>query len=217
MTIDGKEVFEIRPDFAQAPDIAGARFQTVVSFSPGKRVGFFPGKIAVHSLRHRYVTRGSVTRDLEAFFNARAGRWQSFLLPSWVYELSNGTTNTTGSASGQPNLRIDWCDYGTYFDPTHAELSRLGHYVFVLWPDGTTFFSRVNSMGANSAGVFETLVLATNLPAVVGGNHDAIIGFLYEVRFADDELELEYHGPNAAACEIAYLEHVTSTPVADIP
>jgi hypothetical protein len=217
MTIDGKEVLQIRPDFAEAPDITGTRFSTMVGIGSARRTGFFPGKVPLHAIRHKYVLRGTIAKDYEKFFNDRAGRWQSFLLPSWVYELSNGTTNTTGSSSGQPNLRIDWCDYGTYFDPTHAELTRLGHYIFILWPDGTTFFSRVNSMGANSAGVFETLVLATNLPLAVGGNHDCIIGFCYSVRFADDELDMEFRGPNCALCDVGYAEVATSTPEADIP
>lgn len=215
MTLDGLEVLLTRPDFASPPSLNGSRLATLTDLGRSRRYGAFPGKVATHALSHRYVLRGTEVRDFEDFFNARAGRWQRFLLPSWVYELSNGETNATGSSSGQPNLRIDFCDYAAVFNPAGAETSRLGHYVWILWPDATFFAAKVNSVASSTAGVHDTLALASNLPKAVTADHGQLIGFCYAARFAHDDLELTFRGPGTAECEVTYAEDVQSTPAAD--
>lgn len=216
MTIDGVSVLTVRPDFAEPPQIVAVRSTALTSSGQSRRYAGFVGKDAVHTLRQRFVLTGANLATFEDFFNAAAGQWGKVLIPSWHYELTNGNTNATNSASGQPNLRIDWCDYANVFNPASSELSKLGHYVFVLWPDGQFFAARVNSVASSSVGVHDTLALASNLPRQVTADHGQIIGFCYMARFSGDEIEMQFHGPTVAQVEAAFLGVLDAVPPADV-
>lgn len=212
MTIDGLEVLEVQPAFAQDPELAASRFSTLVELSRARRVGFFPGQKPVHVFSHQYVLRGSVIGELEAFFNRRAGKWQSFLVPSWTAELGVNETNVTSSPSGAPDLFIDWCDYANNYGPADG---MLGRYLFILFP-GVFFASKVVGVTASTPGVVDQLELADNLPTSVSVSDPPVIGFLYHARFTDDELVMEYHGPSNAMTELGFIEVTVSTPEADV-
>lgn len=212
MTLDGKEVLETMPDFADEPELQGARTMVLPELNLTRKVGFVIGQKPVHVLRHRYALKGQAILDFEKFFNDRRGVWQDFLVPSWHSELGNGETNPNPSASGQPFLNVDWCDYPANYGPADG---RLGRYVFLLWDDGTFFAAKVLAVISN-AGVTDELELSANLPKAVNPDDSTVIGFLYHCRFASDELEFEYAGTNNARTEMAYLEHVISTPEADV-
>lgn len=212
MTIDGKELLEIRPDFADRPRMNATRFSRMSQQGQARRIGFFPGKKAVHTLNHRYVLRGANVDAFEAFFNARRGRHESFLVPSYVAELGCGTTNVTGSPAAGTDLYIDWCDYETLYGPVEGFL---GQYIFILWPDGTFFATEVEAVAASVADVHDRLTLADALPKDVTTDDGQVIGFCYDVRFMSDEIELEYVGLDCAMAEIAFIEDVDSEPEAD--
>lgn len=213
LSLDPDVVLLVRPDFAEPPVLAGGRLNRIVGLSAARRLGFFQGQKPVHSLTHRYILSGADLLEFEAFFNARRGRWQDFLMPSWTGELGCNETNLTSTPQGSPSLNIDWCDYATNYGPADG---RLGRYIFILWSDGTFFTSKVNGIFSSTPGVTEELDLANPLPKDVLVTDPPVIGFLYNVRFSSDELELTYSGPGVAAFEMSYVEHVVSTPEIDV-
>lgn len=213
MTLDGFEVLTVRPDFASAPKLVGARANRMVNLSPARSIGFFVGQKPIHTLAHKYVLAGSQIAEMEAFFNERKGRWDTFLVPSWTGELGCGETNLTTSASGAPYLYIDWCDYVDNYGPAEG---RLGRHLFVLWDDGTFFTAKVTDVGESVPDVSQRLTLGANLPKQVDPDNSAIVGFLYLARFSSDELELSYAGPGVAECELAFVEQTVSVPEADV-
>ena len=213
MSIENREVLSSRPNFASEPEIITGRAYNNVALAPARRIKFATSKRAIHSLNHRYVLRGAQIAAFEDFFNARAGKWKEFWVPSWTGEL--GRANTETDNAGATTLHVDWCDYAVNFDPTHSEVGRLGHYIWILWPDGTFHVTKVTSVAASVINNYDRLNIATALPKAVTPNGQ-IIGFLYLVRFISDELLLAYAGPNNAAVEMGYIEHVESVPDADV-
>lgn len=213
MTIDGLELFEVRPTFASPPELAANRIAQGIEVSEARRIGFFIGQKPNHVLSHHYVLREDEIETVENFFNARSGKWQSFLVPSYHSELGCGETNVTNSTSGSANLYVDWCDYANNYGPTDG---LLGRYVFILWDDGTFFASKVSGVGASVANVHDRLTLATNLPQDVLVSNPPLIGFIYHVRFATDELALEYEGPSNASTDLSFIEITLATPPADV-
>lgn len=213
MTIDGKELLEIRPDFADEPDLMANRIASLVDLSPARRLAGYTGQKPVHVLNHKFVLRGSEIAQFEAFFNARAGKWEDFLAPSWTSELGVSETNVTDSPSGAPDLYIDWCDYATHYGPTDG---RLGRYLFILWDDGTFFATKVTDVAASTPNVVDQLTLEDDLPQAVEVANPPMIGFVYNVRFASDELFMEYRGPSNAVTDAGMLEVVISTPETDV-
>lgn len=213
MTIDGYELLEIRPDFSS--DITVEMTGAVL----GKRLGEarvfhqFPTQRAVHSLPRDYVLTAAKAIELEDFFDAHAGQWKAFLVPSYCGEIGVSETNTTPSPSGAPDLYVDWCDYENEFEPIDGNL---GRYIFLLWSDGTFFATKVLSVSATSAGVYDKLELDDNLPKSVALADPPIVGFVYLARFASDELELEFFGPSRVVASAPMVEVLISTPEADV-
>lgn len=213
MTIDGLEVFEIRPDFSANTEVevAGA----VLGKSLGEARSFFqfPTQRGVHSLPREYVMSAAVAAEFEAFFDARAGQWQSFLVPSYCSELGVSETNSTDSSSGSADLYIDWCDYENTFEPIDGNL---GRYIFILWDDGTFFATKVLSVTDSVEDDYDQLELDDNLPKDVDVDNPPMIGFLYQVRFASDELELEYSGVSRVSASAPMIETLISVPETDV-
>lgn len=213
MMIDGYELLEIRPDFAS--DIV----VDVATTSTGQRMGeaaaFFqyPSQRPVHSLPRDYVLPVATANEFADFFDAHAGQWKAFLVPSYCAEIGNGETNSTASSTGTPDLYVDWCDYETNFNPVDGNL---GRYIFILWEDGTFFATKVLSVSDSSEGVYDKLELDDNLPKDVSVTSPPIIGFIYLVNFASDELEFEYFGDSKVVFGAAMIESLISTPEADV-
>ncbi len=213
MTLDGKEIFEFRPDYAQAPELAATLFAVPTDISPAPRIGSFIGQKPIHVMSHRYVLAGDNISAFEAWFNARAGRHEAFLVPSWTAELGVAETNTTDSTVGNADLFIDWCDYANAYGPAD---DRLGQYVFILWSDGTVFYAEVVGVTDSVADQYDQLELSAELPKDVAVSDPPIIGFLYHARFNSDELAMEYAGNRVAQTEIGFVEVIVSTSEADV-
>lgn len=213
MTIDGYELLEIRPDFASDITV------DVVTTSIGNRMGEaraflqYPTQRPVHSLSRDYVLPAVTAEAFADFFDDHAGQWKAFLVPSYCSELGNGETNSTASTSGTPDLYIDWCDYEAKFEPVDGNL---GRYIFILWDDGTFFATKVLSVSDTSAGIYDKLQLNDNLPKGVSVTSPPIIGFVYLVNFATDELEMEFFGDSNVVLSAPMIESLISTPEADV-
>lgn len=204
MTIGGKEVLLVEPEFSAPPAIVGKRDATIVAISESKRVAQFAGKHAVHTLNHSFLfTDKEQIEEFQDFFESRAGKWGSFWAPSWAAELNP----TSGIVNGGTTIAITPVDYANIYFGS-LELTRLGHYIFLLHVDGTLFISKVTSSADFSGLGFEVLNLETPAPRafVIG---DFIMGFLYHVRFAADTLSLEFDGPEQARSKIGMIEVIS--------
>lgn len=199
MTIGDKEVLILEPEFSAPPAIVGNREAAIATISQNKRVAQFAGKHAVHTLNHSFLfTDKEQIEDFQDFFEARAGKWGSFWVPSWIAELNP----TDDVANGGTSLKITPVDYGNVYLGS-LELTRLGHYIFLLHVDGTLFITRVTA--ANVVGGDEVLTLQTAAPQAFARG-DFIAGFCYFVRFAADTLNLEFDGPQQARAKIGMIE-----------
>lgn len=207
--IEGKEVLLTVPDFADAPNIVGEQKLSIVALGEARRIAAYVGKHPIHAMTHDFLFASRAAADVfEEFFDARCGRWQPFWVPGWHAELNP----VAGIANGGNQLSISPVEYATIYDPTHAETNRLGHYIYLHDIDGTIHTTKVNSVaGANP----EILTLNTAVAKTwTLGNF--YVGFLYHVRFLNDELEMEWNGINEARCSVPMVEVMTMTSAADV-
>lgn len=206
MIIEGKPLFDLAPDFAEAPEPGAQRLMTAANLSVAPRIAAPLGAHPVHTLRHRFVLVDAEIATFEDFFYTQAGRWGDFWVPSWHAELNP----TAGLAIGGAALTITPVEYASVYDPTHPQVNRLGHYIYLHDQDGSMHVSKVT--GVTGA---EILTLATPAERTwTLGRFYA--GFLYRVRFLSDNLELEYSGPNVARATVAFQEVVISESTADV-
>ena len=209
MTLESLQVLDIEPDFARMPTIRGSRLTDRMMISEADQVVSYRGKHVIHNLyfEWRLQTRTEV-RALEDFFYDHAGKWLPFWVPSWhgeIYQradlLSSGTT-----------LSIEPIDYATTWlvDPTNVY--RLGNYIFLLHQDGTLWTPQVTGVSGT-----DPEVLTLGEAATQDWNQgECIIGFLYCVRFMQDELELTHEGPNAAWTKLSMQEVTNVEAEADV-
>jgi hypothetical protein len=201
MIIESKPVLLTLPDFAQAPEFRTRQQGTLVGLSEAPRVITYVGKRAQMGwpLNFAFKTRADILA-LEEFFYAQAGKWSSFWAPSWHGQLNP----TAGIANGTSNVSISPVNYATIYDPTNADTSRPGHYIFLYDITGALHISLINSVSGASP---EVLVMAT--PAARTWTlGQFIIGFVYLVRWATDTLSLEYSGPNSARVNLGVVEDI---------
>lgn len=214
-TLAGLKVFDVKPDFPDETLLRGWRRQ---SFTPmgAAKYGVFPSKDAVHTLQNHYVLKGAQVREVEEFHVEHAGKWKPFLLPSWISELGNGETNSITTPTGSPSLAVDWCDYARAYGSDLSDYGRLGSFVFVLFPDGTFAARQVTAVSASVPGDYDLLDLSGDWPFDVVPGDGCVIGFCYHVRMLSDELQLVFSGPGSAACDLAFVQALVSTPEADV-
>jgi hypothetical protein len=208
MIIEGKEVLLIMPEFSTAPKFNTARQKSMVGISQAPRLAVYTGQRQANGWNMRFAMNSRAEiRTLEAFFYRMAGRWGSFWLPSW-----HGELNPVASlANGASALSISPVRYATIYDPTHADTSRPGHYIFLQHIEGTLHVSKVNTVsGAGPE------VLALNTAAARDWNLGSFFaGFVYLVRFTTDKLSLEYSGLNSATCSLGVIEDLQMQSEAD--
>ena len=211
MPIEGKEVLLTVPQFSRAPKITASRATSMVSLSDAARVQAYIGKTALHSFTAEYLfrTRAEIAA-FEDFFYDRAGKWESFWLPGWHAELNLAASLLSGATA----VPITAVDYANVYDPLHAETKRLGHYAYLHDADGTIHTSLVTAASGPDANGQEWLTLgtATGKAYTLG---QCYLGFLYHVRFAADELRLEWSGVNEAKTQVGFLEAAQATSLSD--
>jgi len=199
MTLEGLEVLDLEPDFASLPTIRGTRYTDRVFLSEANQVISYRGKHPIHSLYFRWNMRNRVDlRALEDFFFDRKGKWGTFWTPSWHGELyQRASLLNTGTT-----LSIEPVEYATLFLVDTTNVFRLGNYIFLLHQDGTLWTPKVTGVSGTDPEILQLGEAATK-DWNVG---ECMIGFMYCVRFLDDELQLEMQGPNAATVSLAMQE-----------
>lgn len=208
MTIEGKEVLLTRPSFATPPRIVGRREKRKLDVAQARTLIGWNGKAAIHGFQHEHCFQARA--DFFAFmdfFYDRRGRWSRFWVPSWHAELSPTATVANGATS----LSISPVNYATVFPITPSDLFALGNYVWLLSNGGDFHVSKVTSVAGTSPEVL-TLATATSVQFTLG---QFIAGFLYSVRFAQDDLRMDFFGANNAETQTAFVEVLTSSSDAD--
>lgn len=199
MNLQGYPVLEIVPQFADPPTIAGRYQASLADLSDAPRANFMVGRKPIHVLSQKYLFQSRAEAEaFEDFFDEVAGTWGTFWVPSWHGEL-NPTVNAD---SGATELSISPVNYATVFDPTTDKLNDLGHFIWFLHYDGTFEIKRVTAVTGTDPEVL-TLDSGLSRQYKVG---EFLVGFLYLVRFMNDELSLNFTGLNHIDCDSAMIE-----------
>ena len=210
MILEGLEVLLLQPDFATSPKIVGNHSSEKVELSESEKVEIYIGDHPLHSFTHRFkLTSRADIATLEDFFFDRAGKWQPFWIPSWHAELNPVAT----IANGGTELQISPVNYATVFNPSHANVAKLGHYIFLIHLDGTFLIRKVTGVSGTSPEVL-TLNSAVTREFKLG---EFAVGFVYCVSLISDELALTYSGPSSATAEFGVTEESFIDPVTDTP
>jgi hypothetical protein len=199
MSIQGFELFDIEPDFATLPQIRGNRLADRIAFSEANLLVSYRGKHPTHSLYFDFVLQSAAEiRELEDFFYDRKGKWQPFWVPSWHGEIFQRADLLSSGNS----LSIEPVDYALTWEIDPDNVFRLGNYIFLYHQDGTLWTPQVTGVSGTDP---EVLLLgeAATKDWNVG---ECVIGFLYFVRFLQDELNLSHSGLNAATTKLAMTE-----------
>ncbi len=199
MTLEGLEVLLLQPDFATPPRLVGSQKVDVADLGPAAKVNAYIGDRPLHAFTHQFKTTSrATTAILEDFLTARAGRWQPFWLPSWHGELNP----VAAMASGSSSLSITTVNYATVYDPTHANVAKLGHYIFLVHVDGTFLIRKVLSVSGSSP---EVLTLDSPVTRAFELGNFAV-GFVYCVALIADKVEFKYAGIDTASVSFAVAE-----------
>lgn len=210
MTLEGLDVLLLQPDFATSPKIVGNYTVDRTDLSEAVRVEAYVGDHLLHSFTHKFkLTSRADIATLEDFHFSRAGKWQPFWLPSWHGELNPVET----IANGGTTLSISPVNYATVYDPTHANVARLGHYIFLIHLDGTFLVRKVTSVAGSSPEVL-TLNSAVNREFKLG---EFAVGFVYCVSSVADDLVLLFNGPDSATVDLGVTEEPFIDPASDTP
>jgi hypothetical protein len=203
-TLDTIPVLDMEPDFALPARIRGTRIQDMVDLSVAKRILTFRGKQVIHNLYHEWILQDRAEiEEIESFFHDRKGKWEGFFTPSWHGEMEPKNSLAISGTS----LQIDGIDYlGTLgaLDGSHT----LGNYIFLLHRDGTLHLDKVTAVTGTTT---ETLTLRDGVPQAFDLG-DYICGFLYFVRFLNDELDLNFDGFEKARANLSMQE----IPIVDV-
>lgn len=198
MQFNGIEVFTVEPDFATPPRPKLQRNRVLMQLAQSPAYASFLGRRPMHVLNFDFVLHGKAEiRSVEDFFVQQRGKWGSFWVPSWHAELEPTAT----IANGGNTVTISPVGYQANY-LTDSSLDMFGRYIFLLHREGDLHISEVTSCAGASP---EVLTIATPVDRefAVG---DYIVGFLYFVRFLQDELEMEFIGGEQAQARLAMQE-----------
>lgn len=115
------------------------------------------------------------------FFDVCKGRWGRFFMPTW----QNDLVITEAFAADATELTVEENNNFSIFEST----TTTGHHLFIMFPDGTYAIRRITGATDETHITIDeaigTACTASGLPAVK-------VSFLLLMRFAQDELEVEY-------------------------
>ncbi len=200
MTLESLPVLLTQPDFASAPKLTGFQRTDVADLSEARRVEGYLSQRPIHSFTHKFLfTSRDAAFEFEDFMDAIGSSWKQFWLPSWQAELNP----LADVASGATSLTVTAVDYATVYDPTDSNVTKLGHYIFLLDYSGNLFITKITAV-ATVAGN-EVLTLQTAAPnAFTLGQF--IVGFVYCVTAITDDVVLDFKGLNQIETSLGVTE-----------
>lgn len=190
------DIWQWEPDTTAEPEITVANEASMASLSEAPDYIVWPWADPQITRRFRFtwITQADLALA-KAFWAAKGGSAAAFLLPSWEREITLAGTPTPGQY-----LEVEGINWLASFPIHHPDGP--GRYIYCHCPENGFWASRV--VGAVDYTPSTTLLeLETPLPWVPVDY--AITGFLYVVRFADDEAEFVQFHPEIATAEFAFV------------
>ncbi len=184
-----RPVWQLKPNWARAPDLRWDQFQDVIDVGFGIRGYVDPVDYVARRTNAQYLMQDAATQDqLYGFFNRRFGKRESFYMPSWVREfLVTAVTTTTLTVAGLETFEL------FSGDPVHK-------HVVLFLKDGTRVYAEVASV-ASAAGDSVITFLASI--AAIALTDIAFATWLLPSRFATDRLEFTWMTNTVAPVNIA--------------
>lgn len=179
-------VFELVPDFTEAPEYGTITAVERSGLSPALDVAFFPQTQPEHTFAFQFtLTTLAEVRRMKAFFRDRCGRTKPFYMPSWRDDLPAFT-----GADGSNFLTVTAAfEFGEHADAP-------GRAIFIWQPGQDLFVSRVVGFTPLLHGRVE-LNLASFLPFGVDPL-TAVVGYAHLCRFSDDDLQFDHLSASVA-------------------
>lgn len=198
MSFEGIEVLEIQPDFLTPPRFSQTRATDGNRLGRGPGVLTYRGRRPVHMMNFRWSFIAAAELDaLEDFFFDHAGKWKAFWSPSWAGELELHSNFNALSNS----IQVKLTDYEVSY-PVDGSNS-IGNVIWILDQDGTFQILRISSVVDN--GTHSTLTTAAGASKTyVAG--EVLVGFMYRVRFMNDELAASFNGPEISEVSLGLIE-----------
>lgn len=196
-TFLGLEILTTTPDLSSTPILrALTTGETARLGQSADQYGIWPSRPR-HGLRLVYnlQTTAAVNAFMTFLCNRRGGLCR-FRIPSWVPELQLYDDHVSGATS----LRIQSVAYSTTFGIGSDDVGRA---LFIY--NAATDQLHYTEVTATSSPSYDQLTLATALPWAVGQS-DAVVGFVYKVRLANDDVRFDFTAPDHAVCELQMIE-----------
>lgn len=199
LTFNGREVFLLRPNWAQPLSQSWVRPVDELDYGTGPTTRYSPVPFAADTLQATYVgaNRDEVQAILDLFHRAR-GRQGEFYAPTWLPDL----TLREGLTAGADTLRVQ----GTQTAEVYAN-SRTHRALYVRLRGGQVLLRRVVSIATiddaqgQDAVITVDSVWADNVPM----GQVVMAGWLLLRRFASDDLTVEWQTSAVATVTFGML------------
>jgi hypothetical protein len=191
-------VFTTAPDMTQPPVIglAGEGGRKDTSIGQADLFGAWRGTtLLAFGFSYRAGTK-AVAIQLRNFLNGFKGRGGAFLLPSWLRDFRLAAAGTTGDTT----LTIQEAGLAD-LDTDRPDTE--GRVIFVLTPAGSLQILGILS-AVDGGGGTEVLTLDEPLAADLDIDR-TMVGFVYLVRLAEDEVDLRYDVPGQCSLDLRFI------------
>ncbi|WP_162899910.1 hypothetical protein [Halomonas sp. JS92-SW72] len=199
LTFDGREVFLMRPNWAQPVSQSWVRPVDELDYETGPTSRYSPVPFAADTLQATYVgaTREEVQAIVDLFHRMR-GRQGEFYAPSWLPDL----TLREGLTAGATTLRVQGSEVAEVYAAslTHRAL-------FVRLRGGELLLRKVQSIGIvdDTQGRDSVINLDSAWSDSVPVSQVMMAGWLLLRRFASDDLTVEWRTSAVATVQFGMV------------
>lgn len=181
-TFNGRELFILKPNWQQTPQVTLESMLETIDYDRGRVVHHQPVNWNIETLRLEYLRRDQAEAEaLTAFFHRRRGQQGEFYMPTWVSDFDL----TTGAASGATILNVP----GTTMFDLYAT-SPVYKAAIIFFRDGSYQANRLVSL-TNVSGN-SRFTFATAFPQAVNKTTVKLMCWLPAWRLAIDTLTIEW-------------------------
>lgn len=167
----------IKPNFADKPKLGFDRDILSFSANTGRTIGVYNSKNLIRSIEHSYVFIDQEDEDyFDELFDYVGGRAGDFYIISWLNQMEFKEASKDLSNS---YITVSNCNYGRGYD-------NIGISDVFLLNDNYELFT--GSVESYEEGEENTVLTIDSLYTADYKAGNCIVGFIYRVRFADDNL-----------------------------
>jgi hypothetical protein len=189
------DIFNHTPDFSTPPSEGSSYIGDTLAFSAAPEFTTFAQYRAERIFAMSFAW--SIPRDwhaAKAFYQAKGGRAEVFLMPSWTRDFTVSSLPTLGSKTMEVNV----ADFGASYLTT-TSMDEIGRYVFCSDFVGGLHVAKVLASEDDTTSI---LTLEQAFP--FSPTREAIFGFALLVRFDDDETEWRSISPEKVKCRLVF-------------